>query len=285
MSYKMPGKYSSRDQSDSEDEGSVDISIDQDYHSESEYDESFREEEDEPEEEVRPKRRQSSRGLGGSGGGGSSRRKKGLPRRSKSFQEDDRRSSSRPEGSSRGGRRSSQMGDSGGGGGGGGGGRRLPRRSKTFDANRASVRMPRRETSGILDKEAIASNRARRLRAMGDGGGKDVKLMRRSSSFRTDSKRNLLGESFNNGELDESEEKKKDDHGSRRKPMRRTTSNDLSALAPEERQYARTAARGVTRSKSLKAERPNLDRASKNVAARLGKLKVSSNDAPTGLKF
>lgn len=285
MSYKMPGRYSSRNHSDSEDEGSVDISIDQDYQSESEYEESFREDDDEPEPEERPKRRQSSsRGLGGSGGGSSSRKKKGPPRRSKSFQEDDRRLSSRPEGSSRGGRRSSHVGDSGGGG-----GRRLPRRSKTFDATRASVRMPRRETSSILNKEAIASNRARRLRAMGDGAGKDVKLMRRSSSFRTDSKRNLLGDSFNNGELDESEEKKKDDHSTRRKPMRRSTSNDLSALAPEERQYARTAARGVTRSKSLKAERPNLDRASKNVAARLGKMRVSSNDAPigapTGLKF
>lgn len=264
----MPGRYSNDDPDSEADEESVDVSIDAGEYDESEYDESVRDDDEEEEEQPkRPRRRQSH----SNSGGGNSR---SLPRRSKSFQDDgitDRRIR-RPDSKVRSSEGSTR------------GSRGLPRRSKTFDEKRSSARMPRRESS-TLDKEAIASNRARRLRAMGDGGKGPVRLMRMSESLRVDSKKNLLEDSVSDHNEDEGGEEKKDEKPRERKPPRRSFSNDL---APEEQQYARTAARGVTRSRSLKAERPNLDKASKNVAARLGKLSSTTSERPkgmSGLKF
>ena len=170
MSYQMPGRYSNDDPDSGGDNESVDVSIDAEYVSESEYSE---EEEEEIEQPKKPRRRGSHSNTRG---GDKPRR---LPQRSKSFQDDGLGKLKRPP------KRSEST------SGGPGRSRGLPRRSKTFDSNRNSIRMPRRETS-TLDKEAIASNRARRLRAMGDGGksGGPVRLMRMSESIRSDSKKN-----------------------------------------------------------------------------------------------
>lgn len=110
-----------------------------------------------------------------------------------------------------------------------------------------------------------------------------MNLLRRSQSFRGPGKSKSLLEEEN--EDDDAEEKEDNKKGGDKEPRRRlpprTKSNDLSSLPPEERQYARTAARGVTRSKSLKAERPNLDKASKNVASRLQAMRTTGAGTPS----
>ncbi|CAB9530341.1 expressed unknown protein [Seminavis robusta] len=248
MAYRMPNGYSNEgdDDYDSQDDESVAISVDID----SEYEGSdgeYSEAENNEEEDNHRHRR----------GGGHG---KGPPRRSKSFQEDHLRGSHSGQG------RDSHHHH------GREGGRRPPPRSKTFDGGHNSMRslggprMPRRENSKTkLDKEAIASNRARRLRAMGEStGDRRVQLLRRSQSFKGDKK---SGASLTR---DKDDEEKKDE--GRRAP-RRPNSKESSALPEEDQQYARTAARGVTRSKSLKAERPNLTKQSSQVMSRLNKMK------------
>jgi len=186
----MPNQYAAEDDDSeySEQDASVmDLSVDttaedddEDDHgvdegSVAEYDEDlseYSEEEDDP--------RAHRRGGGGGGHHSAIRSTGEPPRRAKSFDGDARHHAS----SSRG----------GGGGGSGqldrggaverkanshherGGSRRTPARGKSFDSGRRQPSMRslggpkmRRDTSTKMDKEAIASNRARRLRAMGGG--------------------------------------------------------------------------------------------------------------------
>jgi hypothetical protein len=270
MAYRMPNNYSKDDDDDydSQEEGSVAASVDID----SEYEESEAEgseEEQEEEQNDRRQRRPPERS--------NSPPRRLPPRRAKSFQEDT--ILSRQGGSHRGASTSHRSGD---------GRRGLPVRSQSHDGGHnnsmssmrsaGGPRMPRRELSkSSHDKDAIASNRARRLRAMGDGpkNGK-VQLLRRSQSFRGPSSKSnsLLVDVEEEGGADDNKEE-----GTKRGD-RRTTSNDLSKLAPEERQYARTAARGITRSKSMIAEKPNLEKASNAVANRLSKMRVAGEGGP-----
>ena len=280
----MPNKYS-KDHDDDDDYSEIDesvaesVGIDEasDYEDD---DESVVEEfsdyddDDYDEEEVVVDRR----GGGGGGKGGRGDRgppppakgapRRQLPRRAKSFDGDTRFGGMRGGAQERSFRGSSRSG--GDRPSGSSHSRRMPPRSNTFDystqSSSRSLGGPkmRRDSATKIDKEAIASNRARRLRAMGGGGpgGEKVKLLSRSQSF--------TNRSSKSSEVTDDGEGGKDKEKSRgtRKPLQRQKSG-LSELPPEEQQYARTAARGVTRSKSLKAERPNLDKASKNVANRL----------------
>lgn len=281
MAYRMPNTYS-EDHDDEDDYSDIDESVAEsvgiDEASDYEDDESVEEFSEEEEEEVD---RRASKGRGSRGGPppprGAPRRQ--LPKRSKSYDGDTRFASMRVSENGGGGSGERSMRGSSGSGdrpSGSSHSRRPPPRSKTFDySSQNSSRSlggpkMRRDSNTKIDKEAIASNRARRLRAMGGGGaGNKVKLLSRSQSFSNRSSKPLVENDDGDGDDGKSEKR------GTRKPMRRSKSG-LSELPPEEQQYARTAARGVTRSKSLKAERPNLDKASKNVANRLQAMRSTS---------
>lgn len=270
MAYRMPNQYAENEEY-SEDDGSVEesIGIDSDFEDDESVAEEYSEYE-ETEEKVPKPRRSSTRPFPPVKSG--SRRQ--LPARSKSFDGDSRLKSVR---GGNGGERSTRPERNTGGN------RRIPPRVKSLDTGGPKMR---RNSGSKIDREAVASNRARRLRAMGESSGAKVTLLRRSQSFsnRGSKKLSLVGETDND---DDDNDEKSDEEGidgksgdkSKRtkKPPRRSTSNDYKALPPEEQQYARTAARGVTRSKSLKAERPNLEKASRHVADRLQALGVSGS--------
>ena len=293
MAYRMPNRYSNDDEydddaSDADESVDASVGIDSDFEDDDSVEDVSEEYDDDDDQDDRQRNRHRG---GGNGRGTTPPAAKNaaprgqLPRRSKSFDGDDRFGNARGGGSRSGDRP-----------GGSSHGRRLPPRSKTFDYNTQNSsrslggpKMRRDGATATLDKEAIASNRARRLRAMGEGGGAKVNLLRRSQSFtnRGSKGSDLLGENGSDEEGDGKDKKDggKDDGKSKRgarKPIKRTNSNDLSSLPPEEQQYARTAARGVTRSKSLKAERPNLDKASKNVANRLNAMRSSGEKDSAG---
>lgn len=166
-------------------------------------------------------------------------------------------------------------------------GRRPPPRSKSFDGDRpglgygreASVRSlggarMRREGSQrqVVDKDARADARARRLRAVGQGP-KNCQLLRRSQSFSNRSSGAKLNIS------DHSEEKKEGGPDRERKVPER--SNSGFSTTDEDRQYARTAARGVTRCKSLRGEKINIDNTTKSVASKLQAMRGHSEHAST----
>ena len=287
MAYRMPNKYA-KDHDDDDDYSEADESVAEsvgiDEGSDFEDDDESVEDVSEEEEEVdRRTQRRASRGTPPPARGAPRRQ---LPKRSKSFDGDTRFGSMR--------------------GGGGGAERSSSRdrpstsgssqsrpRSKTFDYSTQSSsrslggpKMRRDATANSkIDKEAIASNRARRLRAMGggaSGAGDKVKLLTRSQSFSNrSSKASSLMDGSDGGEGDGNDDEKDEKSKRTKKPIKRTNSSGLSELPPEEQQYARTAARGVTRSKSLKAERPNLDKASKNVANRLQAMRGATSSKDT----
>jgi hypothetical protein len=165
------------------------------------------------------------------------------------------------------------------------------REQSTRSMNTSGPRMPRRENSRseVLDKEARASNRARRLRAMGEGSSdtKNVRLLRRSQSFAsrspnssshslsdTASEHHPKDPTKEGGEENSGEEKKGDESPVRKTPSR---SNSGLQISPEEQQYARTAARGITRTKSLRAERINIDATTKSVANKLQSMRSAAS--------
>ena len=287
MAYRMPNKYA-KDHDDDDDYSEADESVAEsvgiDEGSDFEDDESVEEFSEEEQVDRRAARR-GSRGTQPPPPPRSAPRRQ-LPKRSKSFDGDTRFESMRGGGGG-GERSSSRSGDRPSGS---SHSRRPPPRSKTFDystqSSSRSLGGPkmRRDSAANskMDKEAIASNRARRLRAMGgasSGAGDKVKLLTRSQSFSNrSSKASSLMDGLDGGEGDGNDDDNDEKSKRTRKPIKRTTSSSYSELPPEEQQYARTAARGVTRSKSLKAQRPNLDKASKNVANRLQAMRVSSGE-------